>query len=196
MPRKKDKQPFKAEDRGHPQPVPVDSARFTGYATEAVLAAVQLGIEKKPLKHFWLSPAQRELIRLVPGVTTSIKTRLAKDDSSFTVTDVAHMMIAVVEDIPGSGGQEESGHLLVAQHLLEAFKKASLGERKSRRPKPPPSTSSRSRCWASSRRSGGESRSGTARSTSSTSTSRRRWAGRTRTCTPSRLANSLTATRS
>ncbi len=68
--------------------LPADNAvQLADFAATAVTAAEQFGI--KPLEHFSLSPAQREVLLAVPDISKSIKTKLAKDKASFTVAEVA-----------------------------------------------------------------------------------------------------------
>ena len=133
MARKKDEQPLKAAGPRHAPHVAVDSARLTGYATQALEVAKQLGIEKKPLKHFWLSPAQRDVIGMVPTVTKTIKIRLANDDSSFTVAEVARMMIALIENLHP---HKQLAHLLVARHLMERLQETIARPKTKEKPKP------------------------------------------------------------
>ena len=69
----------KFSDPSPPQTVKIEDPRatkgasdkavqITEWAAKALIAAEQLGIKKKPIDHFWLSPAHREVLLLVPGV--------------------------------------------------------------------------------------------------------------------------------
>jgi hypothetical protein len=67
-------------------------------AAKTLVAAEALGIKKQPLEHLWLAPAQRDLLLAVPGIAKSIKTKLAREQASFTVAEVASMTLALAED--------------------------------------------------------------------------------------------------
>ena len=78
-----------------------------------------MGIENKPLKNFWLSPAQRDVLLTVPGISQPVKTKLAKAKAAFTHAEVAGMIQALLEGAQGSEGHPQAAFLLVAKHLLE-----------------------------------------------------------------------------
>jgi hypothetical protein len=44
---------------------------------KSMAAIKQTGIESTPLEHFWLSPAQRDVLLAAPGVPQSLKDKLA-----------------------------------------------------------------------------------------------------------------------
>ena len=48
-----------------------------------------VGIENEPLKNFWLSPAQRDVLLTAPGISQPVKTKLAKAKATFTHAEVA-----------------------------------------------------------------------------------------------------------
>jgi hypothetical protein len=83
------------------------------------VVAEQVGIKNKPLEHFWLSPAQRDVLLLVPGVSQAVKDRLATKGASFTMAEVAGMAMALAEDLPEGDPRKQVAALLVAKHLLE-----------------------------------------------------------------------------
>ena len=76
-------------------------------------------IKDEPLQHFSLSPAQRDVLLMVPGIPKAIESKLADKKASFTVADVANMTTALAKNLPVTEGQEQIGLLLVAKHLLE-----------------------------------------------------------------------------
>jgi hypothetical protein len=95
------------------------AVQIAEWAAQALAAAEQLGIKNKPLDHGWLAPAQREVLLLVPGVTKAIKSKLAKEKSSFTVAEVASMTMALAEDLPDGDAGKQVAVLLVAKHLMD-----------------------------------------------------------------------------
>ena len=97
-----------------------DQAVQMGQWVAQVLAgAEQSGLKDKPLEHFWLAPAQREVLLLVPGVSKKIKDKLVKEGPAFTVAEVASMTMALVEDLLNGGAQKHLAVLHVAKHLLD-----------------------------------------------------------------------------
>ena len=77
-----------------------------------------VGIENKPLKNFWLSPAQRDVLLTAPGILQPVKTKLKKTKAAFTHAEVAGMIQALLESAQGSEGQQQAAFLLVFKHLL------------------------------------------------------------------------------
>ena len=73
--------------------------QITEWAAQALVTAEQLRIKTKPLEDFWLAPGQRDVLMLVPGISKSIKNKLAKE-KSLTVAEVASMTMALAEDLP------------------------------------------------------------------------------------------------
>lgn len=91
------------------------------WAAQALVAAEQLRIKTKPLEHFSLAPAQRDVLLLVPGISKSIRNRLLKDNSSFTVAEVASMIMAMAEDLPDGDAGKQVALMFVAKHLMDSL---------------------------------------------------------------------------
>jgi hypothetical protein len=116
------------------------AVQIAEWVAQVLVAAEQLGIKNKPLEHFWLAPAQRDVLLLVPGVSKTIKPKLAKKGASFTLAEVASMTMALAEDLPGGEAQKQVAVLLVAKHLMDRLQEGSVGpttpeEDKSKKPK-------------------------------------------------------------
>jgi len=94
-------------------------AHLAEFAAKALIAAEKLGIKKKPLEHFWLAPAQRELLLTVPEISKPIRTKLAQDKKSFTIVEVASMATALAETSTELGSRKNIAVLLVAKHLAD-----------------------------------------------------------------------------
>jgi hypothetical protein len=147
MPRKKS-----APSKEPPQTINFDAAKkaevlaknagqLAEFAAIALVAAESMGIKTKPLEHFSLSPAQREVLLAVPGISKTVKTKLAKEKAKFTVADVASMTMALAEASIDEDQQRQIAILLVAKHLTERLQEriAGVGEAKlskTRTPKP------------------------------------------------------------
>jgi hypothetical protein len=95
------------------------AADIAGQAATVLAAADQLAIKHKPLEHFWLSPAQKDVLLSVPSVSKRFKSRLAETRSFFTIAEVSGMAIALAEELPKSKGKKQFTLLLVVKHLLE-----------------------------------------------------------------------------
>ncbi len=108
---------LKIEDVRKAKKTPDHAAQISRCVAEALTAAED--IQGEPLQHFSLSPAQREVLLLVPGIPKTIKSKLADKKASFSVADVANMTTALAKNLPVAEGQEQMALLLVAKHLLE-----------------------------------------------------------------------------
>lgn len=103
------------------------AVQIAQWTAQALVEAEQLGLKDKPLEHFWLAPAQREMLRLVPGVSKKIKDKLAKEGAAFTVAEVASMTMAIVEDLPDGDAQKPLAVLRVAKHLMDRLQEGVIG---------------------------------------------------------------------
>ncbi len=70
---------IKIEDARKAKAISDQSVQIATWAAQAMIAAEQLGIEQEPLKLFQVAPAQRDVLLLVPGVSKSVKNKLAKE---------------------------------------------------------------------------------------------------------------------
>ena len=90
----------KANDPGKAKAISDQAVEIAQWAATALIAAEQLGLKDRPLEHFYLSPGQRDVLLLVPGISKTIKTKLAEKEPSFTAAEVGGMMMAVAEEMP------------------------------------------------------------------------------------------------
>jgi hypothetical protein len=121
----------KNEDMDKANGLSAQAVEIAEWVAKALVAAEELGIKKNPLEHFFLSPAQRDVLLLVPGLSNAIKRKLAKNESSFTVAEVASLTMALAEELPESKDQRQVALLIVAQHLMERLQEGMVV------PKPP-----------------------------------------------------------
>ena len=117
----------------------MNAVQLAEFAATALIAAESLGIKTKPLEHFTLSPAQREMLLAVPGISKPIKAKLAKDKASFTVAEVTSMTMALAEASIEDDPRKQIAVLLVAKHLTDRLQAgiSGLGEEKLRKAKEP-----------------------------------------------------------
>ena len=109
----------KADDAAKIKEVLDNTAKIAELVNKSLVIIKEVGIENKPLKNFWLSPAQRDVLLTVPGIFQPVKTKLAKAKAAFTHAEVAGMIQALLEAAQSSEGQQQAAFLLVAKHLLE-----------------------------------------------------------------------------
>lgn len=95
------------------------AAQIAQFAAQALSAAEQLGIKTKPLEGFWLAPAQREVLSLVPGMTKPLKKKLLLEGATFSVGEVASMTLALAEDLPGGDARKQVAVMYLAKHLAD-----------------------------------------------------------------------------
>ena len=116
-----------------------NAVQLAEFAATALIAAESLGIKTKPLEHFTLSPAQREVLLSIPDISKPIKNKLAKEKASFTVAEVASMTMALAEVSIDDDPRKQIAVLLVAKHLTDRLQAgiSGLGEEKLRKAKEP-----------------------------------------------------------
>ena len=114
-------QTIKFEDARKAKLISDQAVQIAEWAAQALVAAEQLRIKTKPLEHFSLAPAQRDVLLLVPGISQSIRNRLLKDNSSFTVAEVASMIMAMAEDLPDGNAGKQVALMFVVRHLMDSL---------------------------------------------------------------------------
>src|SRR5262249_11688507 len=91
------------------------AAALTEYVATALGAATQLGIKAKGVEGFPLSDEERATVAHLPGLTAKVKKKLAKKDGSFTVAEVASMVMAAADSFVDAEPTQQVGLLLVAK---------------------------------------------------------------------------------
>ena len=116
-----------------------NAVQVAEFAATALIAAESMGIKTKPLEHFVLSPAQREILLAVRDISKSIKTRLKRENASFTIAEVATMTMSLVETSIDGEPRQQVAVLLVVNHLVERLQAGipGLGELKPRKSNTP-----------------------------------------------------------
>lgn len=119
---------FKIEDARKEKVISDQALQIAEFAAKALVDAEQLRIKTKPLDNFWLAPGQRDVLLLVPGISKTIKNKLAKDNASFTVSEVGSMMMALADDLPDGEAQKQVAVLLVAKHLMDRLQEGIMAK--------------------------------------------------------------------
>jgi hypothetical protein len=117
---------IKIEDAAKAKAISDQAVQIATWAAQAMIAAEQLGIKQEPLAHFQIAPAQRDVLLLVPGVSKSVKNKLAKELSP-TVAEVASMTMALAEDLTDGDARKQVAVLLVAKHLMDQLEERIAG---------------------------------------------------------------------
>ncbi len=68
-------------------------------------------------------------------MTKAIKSKLAKEKSSFTVAEIASMTMALAEDLPDGDARKQVAVLVVAKHLMDQLHEQIIGPAKPKKPK-------------------------------------------------------------
>ena len=110
---------IKMEDARKSKVLSEQAVQIAKWSAQVLVASETSGIKDKPLEHFWLSPAQRDVLSLIPGISKEIKGKLTKTKASFTVAEVAGMTMALAEDLPDGQAMKQVALLLVADHLMD-----------------------------------------------------------------------------
>jgi hypothetical protein len=90
------------------------------YAGKALVAAEQLRIKTKAVEQFPLD-GERSTVAELPCLPAKLKKKLSKPDSSFTVAEVASMIMAAAESFVDAGPKEAVALLLIAKKLMECL---------------------------------------------------------------------------
>lgn len=86
----------------------------------AVLASVQrTAIAQEPLPHFQLTPTQRTLLRELPELDKSLKVKLAKSNTVYTVGDGLAMAMAILGCLRTTHPREHTALSQLQQKIIE-----------------------------------------------------------------------------
>ena len=90
------------------------------YAAKALVAAEQLRIKTKAVERFPLDDERATLAEL-PALAAKLKKKLAKKDGSFTVAEVASMVMAAADSFLEAEPKQQVALLLVARKLMDCL---------------------------------------------------------------------------
>ena len=110
----------------HPSnPTPTDlttqSVALAEFGTKALIAAEQLRIKKKPVEGFPLDEAERAIAAELPGLTATLRIKLARKKATFTVADTASIVMALAESILEGEPLKRLALLLTAKKLIDCL---------------------------------------------------------------------------
>ncbi|HTU91063.1 MAG TPA: hypothetical protein VMF69_13375 [Gemmataceae bacterium] len=91
------------------------------YAAKALVAAEQLGIKTKAVERFPLDYGERATVVAPPALAAKVKKKLGKKAGSFTVAEIASMVMAAADSFVDAELQQQVALLLVARKLLDCL---------------------------------------------------------------------------
>jgi Plasmid pRiA4b ORF-3-like protein len=107
------------------KPTPTDltaqSVALAEFAAKALVAAEQMGIKKKPVDGFALNHAERLIAAELPTLSNTIKKKLAKKNTAFTIADTASIVMAIADSILEGEPLKRFNLLLVAKKLIDCL---------------------------------------------------------------------------
>jgi len=93
------------------------------YAAKALVAAEQLRIKTNTIEQFPLDEDERATVTDLPALAAKLKKKLAKKAGSFTVAEVASMVMAAAESFVDAEPKQQVALLMVAKKLMDCLQK-------------------------------------------------------------------------
>jgi hypothetical protein len=87
----------------------------------AIVAAEQLRIKTKTIERFPLDKGECATVAELPALAAKLKKELAKEDASFTVAEVASMVMAAADSFVDAEPKQQVALLLVARKLMDCL---------------------------------------------------------------------------
>ncbi len=94
-------------------------AKLRDWLDDTEECAREWRITTKPVKDFWLAPAQRDVLLQLPECPWLLRRQAKKKNPTFTVLELLDSMRALVLQMPRLTAQLQMAALLVAKHLAE-----------------------------------------------------------------------------
>jgi hypothetical protein len=91
------------------------------YAAKALVAAEQLRIKTKAVERFPLDEGERATVAELPALASKLKKKLAKEDGTFTVAEVASMVLAVADSFVDAEPKRQAALPLAAKKLMDTL---------------------------------------------------------------------------
>jgi hypothetical protein len=97
------------------------AAAVAEYAAKALVAAEQLRSKTEAVERFPLDEDERATVAELAALAAKLKKKLAKQGGSFTVTEVASMVMAAADSFVDAEPQQQVALLLVAKNLMDCL---------------------------------------------------------------------------
>jgi hypothetical protein len=90
-------------------------------AAKTLVAAEQLRIEANAVERFPLDEKARRIVGELPTLAAKLKKKLAKNDGSYTIAEVASMVLAAAESFADAKPPQQVARLLAARKLVDCL---------------------------------------------------------------------------
>jgi Plasmid pRiA4b ORF-3-like protein len=92
------------------------------YAAKALVAAEQFRIKTKAVERFPLDADEQATVAELPSLPAKLKKKLLKKDGTFTVTEIASMVMTAAESFMDAEPKQQVALLLVATKLMDCLR--------------------------------------------------------------------------
>lgn len=113
---------------------------LANYAATVYMAADQLQIKTDPVQGFPLDEDERVTLAEVSALPASLKMRLAKESSDFTVVDATSMLMAISESFPDAEPWKRRALLSISKKLKSCLRDNMLMPKAKRKKSKPTDT--------------------------------------------------------
>lgn len=97
------------------------SVALAEFAAKALVAAEQLAIKNKPVEDFTLDHSERAVAADLPGLSTTLKRKLKKQEATFTIADTASIVLALAEALLEGEPLQRLKLLFIAKKLTDCL---------------------------------------------------------------------------
>ena len=111
------------------------AAKLAEWAAQALVTAKLLQIENKPVGRFLLNDGERGFLATLSPVAPDQKKKLAKQDSEFTVAEVASLTMALAESLLDAEPKRQVALMMVAKSLMDCLQEQIAGPNEQARAK-------------------------------------------------------------
>ena len=91
------------------------------FAAKALVAAEQHRIKKKAIEGFPLDETERAIAADLPGLTATLRIKLARKKATFTIADTASVVMAIADTILDREPQKRLALLVTAKKLIDCL---------------------------------------------------------------------------
>jgi len=97
------------------------SVALAEFAAEALVAAEQIGIKKKVVQDFTLDLSERAIAADLPDISATLKRKLKKKDGTFTVAEIASIVMALAESLLDDEPLQRLKLLFISKKLTDCL---------------------------------------------------------------------------
>ena len=108
------------------------------YAAKALVAAEQLRVKTKAVEGFPLDESERAIAAELPGLTATLRIKLAREKATFTVPDTASIVMAIADAILDGEPPKRLALLVTAKKLIDCLESSVVPSVHAKAMKPKP----------------------------------------------------------